>query len=171
MAAQLYHNRYDTYDFIRGQEGDPWKAMVKPRMETIQRDVSLGSDSEQRRNKLSRNIINREHIKQYEDFPSVRCFDAGLEFLNTNQKADNWLLHLETFDPHEPFHAPEEFRKKFSTNYKGCKNNALDCRLPPRPGRPAPAWPVERKPCGHLAGIEEQHHHSLRMRNGAISRS
>ena len=75
--------------------------------------------SEQRRNKLSRNIINREHIKQYEDFPSVRCFDAGLEFLNTNQKADNWLLHLETFDPHEPFHAPEEFRKKFSTNYKG----------------------------------------------------
>jgi hypothetical protein len=75
--------------------------------------------SEQRRNKLSRNIINREHIKQYEDFPSVRCFDAGLEFLNTNQKADNWLLHLETFDPHEPFHAPEEFRKKFTTNYKG----------------------------------------------------
>jgi hypothetical protein len=68
---------------------------------------------------LSRNIINREHIKQYEDFPSVRCFDAGLEFLNTNQKADNWLLHLETFDPHEPFHAPEEFRKKFTTNYKG----------------------------------------------------
>ncbi|MEY3513660.1 MAG: hypothetical protein RL420_683, partial [Pseudomonadota bacterium] len=46
-------------------------------------------------------------------------FDAGLEFLNTNQKADNWLLHLETFDPHEPFHAPEEFRKKFTTNYKG----------------------------------------------------
>ena len=75
--------------------------------------------SEQRRNKLSRNIINREHIKQYEDFPSVRCFDAGLEFLNTNQKADNWLLHLETFDPHEPFHAPEEFRKKFTTNYTG----------------------------------------------------
>ena len=118
-GGATYHNRYDTYDFIRGQEGDPWKAMVDPSWKRFKEMYHSVQYSEQRRNKLSRNIINREHIKQYEDFPSVRCFDAGLEFLNTNQKADNWLLHLETFDPHEPFHAPEEFRKKFSTNYKG----------------------------------------------------
>jgi arylsulfatase A-like enzyme len=118
-GGATYHNRYDTYDFIRGQEGDPWKAMVDPPWKRFKEMYHPVQYSEQRRNKLSRNIINREHIKQYEDFPSVRCFDAGLEFLNTNQKADNWLLHLETFDPHEPFHAPEEFRKKFSTNYKG----------------------------------------------------
>ena len=118
-GGATYHNRYDTYDFIRGQEGDPWKAMVDPPWKRFKEMYHSVQYSEQRRNKLSRNIINREHIKQYEDFPSVRCFDAGLEFLNTNQKADNWLLHLETFDPHEPFHAPEEFRKKFSTNYKG----------------------------------------------------
>ena len=93
--------------------------MVDPSWKRFKEMYHSVQYSEQRRNKLSRNIINREHIKQYEDFPSVRCFDAGLEFLNTNQKADNWLLHLETFDPHEPFHAPEEFRKKFSTNYKG----------------------------------------------------
>ena len=118
-GGATYHNRYDTYDFIRGQEGDPWKAMVDPPWKRFKEMYHPVQYSEQRRNKLSRNIINREHIKQYEDFPSVRCFDAGLEFLNTNQKADNWLLHLETFDPHEPFHAPEEFRKKFTTNYKG----------------------------------------------------
>ncbi|MEY4018639.1 MAG: hypothetical protein RLZZ189_2437 [Pseudomonadota bacterium] len=118
-GGATYHNRYDTYDFIRGQEGDPWKAMVDPPWKRFKEMYHPVQYSEQRRNKLSRNIINREHIKQYEEFPSVRCFDAGLEFLNTNQKADNWLLHLETFDPHEPFHAPEEFRKKFTTNYKG----------------------------------------------------
>lgn len=118
-GGATYHNRYDTYDFIRGQEGDPWKAMVEPPWKRFKEMYHSVQYSEQRRNKLSRNIINREYIKQYEDFPSVRCFDAGLEFLNTNQKADNWLLHLETFDPHEPFHAPEEFRKKFSTNYIG----------------------------------------------------
>ena len=118
-GGATYHNRYDTYDFIRGQEGDPWKAMVDPPWKRFKEMYHSVQYSEQRRNKLSRNIINREHIKQYEDFPSVRCFDAGLEFLNTNQKADNWLLHLETFDPHEPFHAPEEFRKKFTTNYTG----------------------------------------------------
>jgi hypothetical protein len=64
-------------------------------------------------------MINREHIREYQDFPSVRCFDAALEFLDTNRQADNWLLHLETFDPHEPFHAPERFREGLATDYRG----------------------------------------------------
>ena len=46
-------------------------------------------------------------------------FAAGLEFLETNKSADNWFLQIETFDPHEPFFAPERFREKFKTNYKG----------------------------------------------------
>lgn len=75
--------------------------------------------SKQRRNNRSRHMINREHIRAYEDFPSVRCFDSGLEFLETNRHADNWLLHLETFDPHEPFHAPEQFREGLATDYRG----------------------------------------------------
>ena len=29
-GGATYHNRYDTYEFIRGQERDPWKAMVEP---------------------------------------------------------------------------------------------------------------------------------------------
>lgn len=118
-GGATYHNRYDTYEFIRGQEGDPWKAMVEPPWERLQEKYHAKQFTMQRRNKLSRNIINREHIKEYKDFPSVKCFDAGLEFLQTNRDSDNWLLHLETFDPHEPFHAPSEFRKDYPTNYKG----------------------------------------------------
>ncbi|HBM52829.1 MAG TPA: sulfatase, partial [Deltaproteobacteria bacterium] len=30
-----YHNRYDSYEFIRGQEGDAWKAMVQPPWERL----------------------------------------------------------------------------------------------------------------------------------------
>ena len=64
-------------------------------------------------------MINREFVREYRDFPSVRCFDAGLEFIDGNRHADDWLLHLETFDPHEPFHAPAEFRKRYPTSYRG----------------------------------------------------
>jgi hypothetical protein len=39
----------------------------------------------------------------------AQCFDSAREFLQDHQKADNWLLHLECFDPHEPFFAPERF--------------------------------------------------------------
>ena len=49
----------------------------------------------------------------------MRCFDAGLEFLDTNRAAEDWLLQIETFDPHEPFFAPARFRDDYPTNYSG----------------------------------------------------
>ena len=64
-------------------------------------------------------IINREYMREEEDFPSVRCFNAGFEFLDTNRGADDWFLQIETFDPHEPFHAPEKYRDDYPTDYDG----------------------------------------------------
>lgn len=118
-GGATYHNRYDTYEFIRGQERDPWKAMVQPPWERFREMYHATQFSDERRHKYSAHMINREFMKEYRDFPSVRCFDAGLEFLDDNRHANDWLLHLETFDPHEPFHAPEQFRKDYPTNYKG----------------------------------------------------
>lgn len=118
-GGATYHNRYDTYEFIRGQERDPWKAMVQPPWERFREKFHASQFTQERRHKHSAHMINREFIREYADFPSVRCFDAGLEFLSGNRQADEWLLHLETFDPHEPFHAPEEFRRDYPTQYKG----------------------------------------------------
>jgi len=36
----LYHNRFNSYDFIRGQERDPWKAMVQPPLEKFRESKS-----------------------------------------------------------------------------------------------------------------------------------
>ncbi len=118
-GGATYHNRYDTYEFIRGQERDPWKAMVQPPWERFREMYHPKQFTQERRHKHSAHMINRESIRAYGDFPSVRCFDAGFEFLDGNREAADWLLHLETFDPHEPFHAPEEFRKDYPTAYKG----------------------------------------------------
>jgi len=118
-GGATYHNRYDTYEFIRGQERDPWKAMVQPPWQRFREMYHDKQFSDERRHKFSAHMINREFMKEYQDFPSVRCFDAGLEFLDENRHTDDWVLHVETFDPHEPFHAPPEFRKDYPTNYKG----------------------------------------------------
>ena len=119
-GGATYHNRFNSYDFIRGQERDPWKAMVKPPLEKFR----------EKYHKSQLNLDNREHvyyfypinsefIKEEKDFPSVKCFASGLDFLQTNKDADNWFLQLETFDPHEPFFAPERFRETIKTNYRG----------------------------------------------------
>jgi arylsulfatase A-like enzyme len=113
-----YHNRYDTFEFVRGQEREPWKAMVEPPWERLREQSHKVQWSDQRRHKFAQYIINREFIRDYADFPSVRRFDGGTEFLERNRTAEDWLLHVETFDTHEPFFAPERFRADYPTSYR-----------------------------------------------------
>jgi arylsulfatase A-like enzyme len=118
-GGATYHNRYDTFEFIRGQEGDAWKAMVQPPWERLREKYHERQYNEAARSYPRRNMVNREYVRSEADFPSVQCFAAGLEFLETNRDADNWLLQLETFDPHEPFTAPDRFKDAFSTGWNG----------------------------------------------------
>lgn len=68
-------------------------------------------------------MVTREVMQDEADFPGPTCLAAGFDFLERNRAADDWLLMLECFDPHEPFHAPEHFRDAFPTDYEG---GALD---------------------------------------------
>jgi arylsulfatase A-like enzyme len=118
-GGATYHNRYDSYEFIRGQEGDPWKAVVEPDFEKLEGMYHERQFSKDLRSYQRHNVVNREYIREEQDFPSVQTFARALDFLETNKHADNWLLQLETFDPHEPFMAPERFRERFKTAWNG----------------------------------------------------
>jgi arylsulfatase A-like enzyme len=117
-GGSTYHNRYSSWDFIRGQEWDRWKAMVQPPMERFKQmyhQMQQGVRGDQR----VQTMINRETMKVEEDFCCPRTYAAGFEFLDQNRDADNWLLHLECFDPHEPFHAPARFKERYPSGYTG----------------------------------------------------
>ncbi|PZU06748.1 sulfatase [Sphingomonas sp.] len=116
-GGATYHNRYGSYEFVRGQEADAWKAMVQPPWERFKELFHASQYSEE--GKYKHYMINREFIRDEADFPSVQCFKHGYEFLDANRDADNWLLQIETFDPHEPFYAPERFKRPFQTGYNG----------------------------------------------------
>ena len=118
-GGATYHTKYDSYDFVRGQEGDPWKAMVQPPWDRLREKYHERQFTTDRREYFSSHIINREFIREEKDFPSVQCFAKGFEFLEMNRNADGWVLQIETFDPHEPFHAPERFKDRFKTGWNG----------------------------------------------------
>lgn len=118
-GGATYHTRYDSFDFIRGQEGDPWKAFVQPPWDRLREKYHPSQVADQGRNKFSRRIVNHEFIKAEEDFPSHKCFESAFEFLDINREADNWVLQLETFDPHEPFIAPDRFHGEYTSEYEG----------------------------------------------------
>jgi hypothetical protein len=64
-------------------------------------------------------MVNRDHIRAEEDFSCPQVFAHGLEFLATNHASDDWFLQIESFDPHEPFFAPERFRRPYARGYNG----------------------------------------------------
>jgi len=108
-GGATYHPRYTTWEFFRGQEGDPWKARVNAE------PASGGFKSEIQR----QDAINRGYLRREAEHPQTRTFDAGLEFLATNADADNWFLQIECFDPHEPFFTYEEYKRLYPHQYDG----------------------------------------------------
>ena len=118
-GGATYHTRYSSYDFVRGQESDPWKVMLSSPIDRIQKKYHQSQNDINSKQNPYNYMINREFIKDEKDFPSVKCFKGGIGFLDINREAENWFLQVETFDPHEPFFAPERLKSKFKTKYKG----------------------------------------------------
>lgn len=118
-GGATYHTRFDSAELIRGQEADQWKGVVSPNFARWRQTYHPKQYGEGRRNKHRVDMTNREYRKTYADYPTVKTFDAGLEFLDTNIDADSWFLQLECFDPHEPFSVPAEIREGMVTEYEG----------------------------------------------------
>ncbi|MFJ3219968.1 sulfatase [Kitasatospora sp. NPDC086801] len=111
-GGATYHGRYNTWEFFRGQEGDPWKGQVA--------DPEIPEDLKKLRFESYRqDWVNRPHLATEDRHPQTLTFDAGLEFLRTNRDADRWFVQIETFDPHEPFFSHQRFKDLYPHDYDG----------------------------------------------------
>lgn len=115
-----YHPRYSTWDFSRGQEGDPWIGQVEaPELPPSEFGGS--------RNFLrTQDAINRPFTTHPDTFPLNLTFRNGLDYLRRNHEKDGWFLQIETFDPHEPFVSLPEHKAPYSTHYAAYHGMAAD---------------------------------------------
>jgi len=118
-GGSCYHNRFDSYDLIRGNQGDPWKGVTEPDQQAWQKKYHPSQFLMERRRVFRHDMANRDQRRGPEDYPCAKTFQAGLEFLERNKDADNWFLQIETFDPHEPFDVPSMWRSDYPTHYRG----------------------------------------------------
>ncbi|UCH26544.1 MAG: sulfatase [Trueperaceae bacterium] len=114
-AGGSYHNRYSSYEFVRGQEGDFWKGQVDP--PEVPEQTSRETNHHPRM--WVQDWINRSYMPTPEEQSQHKVFDLGLEFLHTNKDADNWYLQIETFDPHEPFFSHQKHKDLYPHEYEG----------------------------------------------------
>ncbi|MDD3336140.1 MAG: sulfatase [Eubacteriales bacterium] len=107
-GGATYHHRYDSFELIRGQEGDRWKANV----------AEYRKNCSHINNRLMCNdAVNRTYMKTEEHQPQTQVFDLGLEFLEINHGEDQWFLQIESFDPHEPFYVTDQYKRLYPDAY------------------------------------------------------
>ena len=114
-GGATYHNRYSTWEGFRGQEGDRWKGVVGD----VRTEENLINFEGYRGKLFRQDTVNRTYMSEERLHPQTLTIDAGLEFIDTNADADDWMLQIECFDPHEPFFSYEKYKKLYPHVYDG----------------------------------------------------
>lgn len=109
-GGEGYMNTFGSWEFERGQEGDVWRGLVRTPECATGRGKALFRGAYWK----NRALMDTENDL---DYPTPRSFQRGIEFLQRNHQEDNWHLHLEVFDPHEPFDCPKKYRDLFNDSW------------------------------------------------------
>ena len=111
-GGATYHTQYGTWEFHRGQEGDPWIGQVA--------DPDIPAAIAPREGiKWRQDWVNRLHMEREQDQPQAKTMASGLDFIERNHDQDNWFLQIETFDPHEPFYTSQHYKDLYPDDWDG----------------------------------------------------
>jgi arylsulfatase A-like enzyme len=108
LGGENYHTAFNTWEFFRGTENDPWASLV----DAMALPPHLGQLT-------SQNLHNRQRQLNEEEFSGPRTAQAAVQWLDANHTADNWFLQVELFDPHEPFYCTDKYRELYGDTWDG----------------------------------------------------
>ncbi len=114
-GGATYHNRFNTWEGFRGQEGDRWVPTLNPKSIFVPKQ----SETNKKGPSLLHNYANRTRQNTEEEMSSVMTIRAGVDFLEKYHDIDQWFLQIECFDPHEPFFVPQKYLDMYQDTYTG----------------------------------------------------
>ena len=112
-GGEGYHTLYDSWEFNRGQEWDPWRPAPG--------GVPHKPEFRGQNDRWPSYWPNRERLEADNDlaYPSVRNLRSAADFLDRFHERDNWFLQIENFDPHEPFQCPAHYLREEGDRWTG----------------------------------------------------
>mgnify|MGYP006295949347 CR=1 FL=1 len=119
--SQNFHRGFHSFNWVRGQEYDQWNSQPLPEG-YVQQFLKPGSPLEITRNTvLTQYLKNQFHRRGDDEFQAARTFSAAIEWLQRNAAHEQFFLYIDSFDPHEPFEAPQNLIDMYDPHWEGPK--------------------------------------------------
>ena len=110
-----YYKGFTAWTVNRGQEGDPvWLNDSVP--------LTLTCKPEMIRYPIERwhqVLMNRAHRMVETDWFAPGTFNMGINWLTQNYRRKDFMLWIDTFDPHEPWDPPQHYLDLYDPGYRG----------------------------------------------------
>ena len=114
-----YHRGFHEWELIRGQEIDASRTNVNTKP-----DITHFMPEDESEMDIMRELMDlygrRLSLPVHEEECfAPRVFKRAVRWLEENHKADKFYLCVDSFDPHEPWDPPQQYREMYSPGYEG----------------------------------------------------
>jgi len=114
--SKNYWRGFDQWMFLRGQETDKYRSGPVPSQETIDHWLPKELQNEFKLKFIRQCLMNMHDRTVEEDYFNARVMIESARWLQQNQDAEKLFLVVESFDPHEPWFVPEQYRRMYDSN-------------------------------------------------------
>ncbi|MBW1998568.1 MAG: sulfatase-like hydrolase/transferase, partial [Deltaproteobacteria bacterium] len=112
------HEGFHSWQFIRGQEADPY--LMDPLTQDPQEVMDPALKGKLMQYFLEQYLRNTGNRKYEEDYFAPQVFRAAERWLEKNARHyEKFFLYIDCFDPHEPWDPPREYVELYDPGYKG----------------------------------------------------
>ncbi|MFQ6097264.1 MAG: sulfatase [Armatimonadota bacterium] len=117
--AQNFHRGFHSFQWERGQEYDMWQSQPLPDG-YLERYLKPGTRlAPQRSRVLVQYLKNQFYRAGDDDFQAAKTFRRAIEWLERNRGHERFFMYVDSFDPHEPFEAPQRFIDLYDPDWRG----------------------------------------------------
>jgi arylsulfatase A-like enzyme len=113
-----FHRGFHQFEWIRGQQDDLWQSPTRLAGMDISHYLHPSLVGTPRDEELRLNLANVLDRRSEEDYFAPQVFRAAMRFLEDNRN-DDFLLVVDSFDPHEPFDPPPWYWEPYDPGYGG----------------------------------------------------
>lgn len=109
-----FHRGFDQWFWTRGQEADPYILLdpekTRHLMQRVGRELPDTSW-------VIRHLILREQWRDESDTCVAQTLQGAADWVRSYSLSKPFYLHVETFDPHEPWDPPAEYAQRYAADY------------------------------------------------------